>query len=204
MSAPLVPCRADWEGRRWRSGGREAREEAVLPMQMVRRSEWTEEVLGRWKAEAIPVPLPRIPARPSSQAQSDLSVMPHPQLLPLPSSKAPDTSDSGPWSLHRADTQNGGCFPWGSLPVCLLTECGHGSGMPCRGWGGGGGPWICPPGAPGRSSQGGRRAGSETRPDTGCLFGPWLQAQGVARGRGTKRPLSTCAGHGAHLGRRGA
>lgn len=77
---------------------------------MVKSSEWAEEVLGRWKAEAIPVPLPRTPARPSSQAQRDLRVMPHPQLLPLPSSKALDTSDSGPCSLHRVETQNGGVF----------------------------------------------------------------------------------------------
>ena len=57
------------------------------------------------------------------------------------------------------------------------------------GWG-----WL------GWSSQGGCRAGSETDPDTGRLCGPWLQAQGVTLGRGTKRPLSIRAGHRAHLG----
>lgn len=102
-----------------------------------------------------------------------------------------------------------GCFPWGSLPVCLLTECSQGrvrDAQPRFGAGGGPGrprgygPWIHPPRARGWSSQSGRRAGGETDPDTGCLSGPWLQAQGVTLGRGTKRPLSVHAGHRAHLG----
>lgn len=71
------------------------------------------------------------PSTASSHAQSGRLLFPPPQLLPLPSPKAPDTSDSGLRSLPRVETQSG-CFPWGSLPACLLTECGRGSGMPCR------------------------------------------------------------------------
>lgn len=71
------------------------------------------------------------PSTASSHAQSGRLLFPPPQLLPLPSPKAPDTSDSGLRSLPRVETQSG-CFPWGSIPACLLTECGRGSGMPCR------------------------------------------------------------------------
>ena len=41
--APLATWRTDWEG----GGGREADEEAVVPIQVVKRSEQLEDRLGR-------------------------------------------------------------------------------------------------------------------------------------------------------------
>lgn len=43
----LAVWRTDWEGRKWRSGGREHTEGALMPIQVVKRSELIELKLGR-------------------------------------------------------------------------------------------------------------------------------------------------------------
>ena len=45
--ALLAMWRIDWECGRWRSGGREAGEEAIVLIQVVKRSEQIEDRLGR-------------------------------------------------------------------------------------------------------------------------------------------------------------
>ena len=58
--------------------------------------------------------------------------MSHTSAPALASSEVPDTPEFGHLKFAQGGDQELGCFPWGSLPVCLLAECGEGgSGMPC-------------------------------------------------------------------------